>query len=197
MWGRPPRGRPCAVFGFHLEESRRPAVWYLTDPSGCRPAGSPLGNRQGSPDPSAAPLGPPQAGEMMWLAAHAAGADASAAIDGWQHTRTGGWQRMALGLASARYTRTASCLRPRVRCAGRQASRRVRTAAGPICGGHGGATPRVGWRGQPRHPTRGAQPREDIARPSRSCKRRRRRNRHIAPDAETCYTWRYDARTDC
>jgi hypothetical protein len=27
LWGRPPRGRPCAVFGFHLVGSHLPAVW--------------------------------------------------------------------------------------------------------------------------------------------------------------------------
>jgi hypothetical protein len=59
------------------------------------PSRSPRGHRAGSPDPSAAPLGPPQAGEMMWSAVHPAAAHASAAIGGCAQQRTGGWPRMA------------------------------------------------------------------------------------------------------
>jgi hypothetical protein len=52
-----------------------------------------------------------------------------------------------------------------VRCAGRHAPRRGRTASGPTCGGHGGAAPRAGWRGWPRPRLRGAQPRPGVETP--------------------------------
>jgi hypothetical protein len=60
--------------------------------------------------------------------------------------------------------RIASHLLPRVRRTERHPLRAARSDTGPICGGHGGATPRAGWRGWPRPRVRGAQPRKHHAR---------------------------------